>query len=141
MLMSRFLSTKESPAREMNPTGAIIVRSSSPRKLYSTFADQLGAKAHSMPAPTSQPLLLLLEPVIDAPVVRLVTVKSSLPTQPPPALTYKSQGPFFTPNRAARVVIHLLLEVTWMFPTLGMNMVPLLLLFETPSKSASIPRT
>jgi len=26
-----------------------------PEKLYSTFADQLGAKAHSMPAPTSQP--------------------------------------------------------------------------------------
>jgi hypothetical protein len=40
-----------------------------------------------MPAPTSQPLLLLLlETVIDEPVVRLATVKSSLPTQPPPAL-------------------------------------------------------
>jgi hypothetical protein len=39
-----------------------------------------------MPAPTSQPLLLLLEAVIDAPVARLVIVKSSLPTQPPPAL-------------------------------------------------------
>jgi hypothetical protein len=83
--MSRFLSMRElpvnrNPAGEVNPTGAINVRSSSPRKLYSTFADQLGAKAHSMPAPTSQPLLLLLEPVIDAPVVRLVIVKSSLPT-------------------------------------------------------------
>src|SRR6516165_8657532 len=77
---------KVSPARRWNPKGAINVRSSSPRKLYSTFADQLGMKAHSMPAPTSQPLLLLLEAVIDAPVDRLVIVKSSLPTQPPPAL-------------------------------------------------------
>src|SRR5258707_11435062 len=75
--MSRFLTKKVSPARRRNPTGAINVRSSSPRKLYSTFADQLGAKAHSMPAPTSQPLLLLLEAVIDAPVVRLVTSTSS----------------------------------------------------------------
>jgi hypothetical protein len=33
-----------------------------------------------MPTPTSQPLLLLLEPVIDAPVVTLVIAKSSLPT-------------------------------------------------------------
>src|SRR5262249_32638102 len=139
--MSRFLTKKVSPARRWNPAGAINVRSSSPRKLYSTFADQLGAKAHSMPAPTSQPLFLLLEAVIDAPVVRLVIVKSSLPTQPPPALPYKSQGPFVTPNRPATVVIHLLLEVTWMVPTLGMNTVPVLLLFAAPSKSASIPRT
>src|SRR5262245_60634409 len=65
--MSRFLTKKVSPARRWNPKGAINVRSSSPRKLYSTFADQLGKKAHSMPAPTSQPLLLLLEAVIDAP--------------------------------------------------------------------------
>src|SRR6516165_655989 len=72
--------------RDRNPAGAINLRSSRPRKLYSTFADQLGRKAHSTPTPTSQPLLLLLEPVIDAPVVRLVIVKSSLPTQPPPAL-------------------------------------------------------
>src|SRR6266508_1262208 len=84
--MSRFLTKKVSAARRWNPKRAINVRSSSPRKLYSTFADQLGAKAHSMPAPTSQPLLvLLLETAVDAPVVRLVTVKSSLPTQPPPA--------------------------------------------------------
>jgi hypothetical protein len=42
-----------------------------------------------MPAPTSQPLLvLLLEAVIDVPVVRLLMVKSSLPTQPPPALPH-----------------------------------------------------
>jgi hypothetical protein len=47
----------------------------------------LGANAHSMPAPTSQPLLVLvLEPVIDAPVAVLVMVKLSLPTQPPPPL-------------------------------------------------------
>src|SRR5262249_2059316 len=75
-----------SPVRDRNPAGATNARSSSPRKLYSTFADQLGAKAHSMPAPTSQPRLLLLGVGIDAPVVRLVIVKSSLPTQPPPAL-------------------------------------------------------
>src|SRR5215831_9621480 len=69
--MSRFLTKKVSPARRWNPAGTINVRSSSPRELYSTFADQLGAKAHSMPAPTSQPLLvLLLEAVIDVPVVR-----------------------------------------------------------------------
>src|SRR5262245_18927838 len=79
--MSRFLTKKVSPARRWNPKGAINVRSSSPRKLYSTFADQLGQKAHSMPAPTSQPLLRLVEAVTDAPVVRLVTVKSSWPTQ------------------------------------------------------------
>src|SRR5262245_14255042 len=78
--MSRFLSKKVSPVRNRNPAGAINVRSSSPRKLYSNFADQLGAKSHSMPTPTKKPLLLLLEPVIDAPVVRLVIVKSSLPT-------------------------------------------------------------
>src|SRR5215475_10115697 len=125
--MSRFLSMKGSPARNRNPTGAINVRSSSPRKLYSTFADQLGRKAHSMPAPTSHPLLvLLLEPVTDVPVVRLVMVKSSLPTQPPPALPKKSQEPLVTPNRAAKVVIHLLLEVTWIVPTVGMNTVPVL---------------
>src|SRR5262249_53058267 len=134
--MSRFLTKKVSPARRWNPKGVINVRSSRPRKLYSTFADQLGAKAHSMPAPSSQPLLLLLEAVIDAPVARLVIVKSSLPTQPAPALPEKSQGPFVTPNRAARVVIHLLLEVTWTIPT-----VRVLLLFAAPSKSASIPRT
>src|SRR2546430_383290 len=40
-----------------------------------------------MPAPTSQPLLvLLLETVIDARVTVLVMVRLSLPTQPPPAL-------------------------------------------------------
>src|SRR5258708_4649012 len=94
-----------------------------------------------MPAPTSQPLLvLLLEAVIDAPVVGLVTVKSSLPTQPPPALPYKSQWPLVTPNRAARVVIHLLLEA-WIVPTAGKNTGPVLLLFAAPSKSASSPRT
>src|SRR5262245_56899089 len=39
-----------------------------------------------MPPPTSQPLLvLLLERVIDAPVTVLVMVRSSEPTQPPPA--------------------------------------------------------
>src|SRR5262245_36762221 len=85
--ISRFVTKKKvSPVRDRNPAGATNVRSSSPRKLYSTFADQLGAKAHSMPTPTSQPLLLLLEVTIDAPVVRLVIVKSSLPTQPAPAL-------------------------------------------------------
>src|SRR5262249_42310438 len=109
--------------------------------LYSTFADQLGAKAHSMPAPTSQPLLLLLEAVIDAPVDRLGIVKASLPAQPPPALPEKSQGPLVTPNPAARVVIHLLLEVTWIVPAPGMNTVPVLLLFAAPSMSHSIPRT
>src|SRR5215468_9670458 len=138
--MSRFLSTKVSPVRNRNPAGAKNVRSSNPRKSYSSFADQLGRKAHSTPTPTRKPLLLLLEPVIDAPVVRLVIVKS-LPTQPPPALPYKSQGPFVTPNRAARVVIHLLLEVTWIVPAPGMNTVPVLSLFAAPSNSASIPRT
>src|SRR5258708_29537890 len=59
--MSRFLSKKVSPAKRWNPKGVTNVRSSSPRKLYSTFADQLGAKAHSMPAPSSQPLLLLVQ--------------------------------------------------------------------------------
>src|SRR5262245_66419973 len=54
--MSRSLTKKVSPARRRNPAGAINVRSSSPRKLYSNFADQLGAKAHSMPAPTRKPL-------------------------------------------------------------------------------------
>ena len=40
-----------------------------------------------MPAPTSQPLLVLvLEPVIDAPVAVLVMVNFALPTHPPPTL-------------------------------------------------------
>jgi hypothetical protein len=85
----------------MNPTGAINVRSSRPRKLYSTFADQLGAKAHSMPAPTSQPLLLLLEPVIDAPVVRLVIVKSSLRPLGVPRKALRQVGPNSAINRGA----------------------------------------
>ena len=89
--MSRFVTKKVSPARR-KPAGAINVRSSSPRKLYSTFADQLGAKAHSIPAPTRKMLLLLLEALIDAPVVRLVTVKSSFPTQPPPACHKRARG-------------------------------------------------
>src|SRR5262245_54664368 len=140
--MLRLLWVKVSPARNGDPAGTVNVRSSSPRKLYSTFVDQFGAKAHSMPAPTSQPLLvLLLETVIAEPVVRLVTVKSSLPTQRPPDLPEKRQWPFVTPKRAAKVVTHLLLEVTWIDPSVGMNTVPVLLLFAAPSKSASIPRT
>src|SRR6266516_4812658 len=80
--MSRFLTKKVSPARRRNPGGAINVRSSSPRKLYSTFADQLGAKAHSIPAPSSQPLLVvLLEAVIDEPVVRLVVAHNACDNQ------------------------------------------------------------
>jgi hypothetical protein len=40
-----------------------------------------------MPAPTSQPLLVLVfEPVIDAPVAVLLMVNLSLPTHQPPAL-------------------------------------------------------
>jgi len=45
------------------------------------------------------------------------------------------------PKRAARVVIHLLLEVTWIVPTAGMNTMPVLLLFAAPSMSHSNPRT
>src|SRR5262245_51109165 len=43
--MSRFLTKKVSPASRWNPKGAMNVRSSNPRKLYSTFADQFGAMA------------------------------------------------------------------------------------------------
>ena len=51
------------------------------------LAVQLGAKAHSMPAPASQPLLLLLfETLIEPPVVTLVRVGLLTPTQPPPPL-------------------------------------------------------
>jgi hypothetical protein len=54
---------------------------------YSIFTDQLAAKAHSIPAPTSQPLLVLLSRMVtEAPVVALVIVPLLLPTQPPPAL-------------------------------------------------------
>src|SRR6266699_3246228 len=42
---------------------------------------------------------------------------------------------------AARVVIHRLLEVTCIVPTVGTNTVPVLLLFAAPSISASNPRT
>src|SRR5262249_42164857 len=49
---------------------------------------------------------------------------------------------FVTPNRAASVVIQLLLGVTWMVPTAGINSpLPVLLLFATLSKSHSNPRT
>jgi hypothetical protein len=48
---------------------------------YSIFADQLVAKAHSNPTPSSQPPLLL-DALTDAPVVRLVTV-AVFGTQPP----------------------------------------------------------
>jgi hypothetical protein len=46
--------------------------------------DQLAAKPHSIPAPTSQPLLVLLSKMVtEAPVVALVMVTLLLPTQPP----------------------------------------------------------
>jgi len=57
-----------------------------------------------MPAPTSQPLLVLvLEPVIDAPVAVLLMVNLSLPTHPPPALPLKGtsavlQAPILRPT-------------------------------------------
>ena len=58
-----------------------------PRKSYSSLAVQLGAKAHSMPAPANQPVwLLLFEMLIDPPVVTLVRVGLLTPTQPPPPL-------------------------------------------------------
>ena len=47
------------------------------KSLNQSVGMSLGAKAHSIPAPTSQPLLvLLLEVVIDAPVVTLVMLAS-----------------------------------------------------------------
>jgi hypothetical protein len=46
---------KVSPARNP-PAGAVNVWLLSPRYSYSIFTDQLGANAHSIPAPTSQPL-------------------------------------------------------------------------------------
>ena len=46
-----------------------------------------GNPTPSIPAPTSQPLLVLLSKMVtEAPVVALVMVTLVLPTQPPPAL-------------------------------------------------------
>src|SRR5213082_871612 len=93
--MLRLLVLKVSPPSTGKPTGTTNDRLFRPKYSYSIFADQLGTKAHSIPAPSSQPALLLLslKPVIDAPVVTLMMVKSLLPAQPPPALPYNSQGP------------------------------------------------
>jgi len=67
------------------PAGTVKVELFRPRKSYSTLAVQLGANAHSIPAPTSQPLLLLLfETLIEPPVVTFVSVGLLTPTQPPP---------------------------------------------------------
>src|SRR6516162_5217222 len=94
-----------------------------------------------MPAPANQPLLvLLLNPVIDVPVVRSATVKPLLPTHPPPALPYNRTLLKATPNRAARVPIHLLFEVIWMrppVPTAGTTTEALLWLFAAQSPGAS----
>ena len=71
---------------ETNP-GIIDVHEldSGSKKMRSFFADQFAAKAHLMPAPTNQPPLeLSLEMLKEEPVLRFVTVKSLLPTQPPP---------------------------------------------------------
>ena len=52
------------------PAGTVKVWLFRPGKSYSTLAVQLRAKAHSMPPPTSQPLLLLLfETLIELPLV------------------------------------------------------------------------
>jgi hypothetical protein len=53
---------------------------------YDVFANGVvvGRIMKANAAPVDAPWLWT--PVIDAPVVRLVTVRSSLPTQPPPAL-------------------------------------------------------
>src|SRR5262249_19061556 len=101
------------------------------------------AKPHSIPAPTSQPLLVLLSKMVtEAPVVALVMVTLLLPTQPPPALPKKSQLSYATPNRPARVVIQPLLELTWIGP-MPRTAIPLfvLSLFPTQSMSHSTPRT
>src|SRR5215471_8120464 len=85
------LVVKVSPTRATGtgaPTGTVNVRLFSPRKSYSTLNVQLFVKAHSRPPPTSHPLnVLLVEPVIDAPVDRSVRVTLSAPIQPPPPLT------------------------------------------------------
>ena len=77
-----------SPPMNGVPTGTVKLELFRPKKSYSILAVQLGAKAHSMPAPASQPLLLLLfETLIEPPVVTLVRVGLLTPTQPPPPLT------------------------------------------------------
>ena len=59
----------------------------SPIKSYSTRALQLLANAHSRPPPAVQPVVVLLvDPVRDAPVVTSVTVKPLFPTQAAPPL-------------------------------------------------------
>src|SRR6516165_6815549 len=95
----RLLVVNVSPARNGDPAGMTIVRLPNPRKSYSNFTVQLFVNAYSKPAPTSQPPVLLpqlvrlvkVPQVSDTPVVRLVTVRLLLPTQPPPALPYNSK--------------------------------------------------
>src|SRR5215472_3369056 len=96
--MSRLLTVRVSvngqpPAVPQEPTPLGIVAATvwlwlfKPRKSYSSLADQFGKKAHSIPPPANQPLLLLLfETLIEPPVVTLVMVGLPTPTQPPPPL-------------------------------------------------------
>src|SRR5262249_26080087 len=61
---------------------------------YSSLAVQLGAKAYSMPTPPTGPSwLLLLEMLIEPPVVTSVSVGLLTPAQPQPPFASISQGP------------------------------------------------
>ena len=76
MLMLCLLMVKLSLGRTGELLGTVKLELFSPKKSYSTFADQFGKNAHSTPAPANQPVLVLPpELVNDAHVLTLVIVK------------------------------------------------------------------